>query len=267
MTARLHWLASALILLSFMAGCATVPITGRKQFNLISDGEMNAMSFQQYDQVIAESQLSTDPEATAMIEQVGRRIQHAVEKYFADNGQSSYLKGYEWEFHLIASDQMNAWCMPGGKVAFYTGILPVCQDETGVAVVMGHEIAHAIAKHGSERMSHQLALEMGGVAFSEAVGSQPEETRALYMTAFAIGAQYGAMLPFSRQHESEADHMGLIFMAMAGYDPQQAPIFWERMSAGGGEKPPEFMSTHPADATRIRQLNEHMAEAMAVYRP
>ncbi len=269
MSSRRHLttFASLFVLLMFLAGCATVPITGRKQFNLISDGEMNTMSFQQYDQVINESQLSNDAAATAMVERVGRRIQGAAEKYFADRGQSSYLNGYDWEFHLIESDQMNAWCMPGGKVAFYTGILPVCQDETGVAVVMGHEIAHAIAKHGSERMSHQMALQMGGVALSEAVKNQPDETQAMYMSVFAVGAQYGAMLPYSRQHESEADHMGLIFMALAGYDPQQAPVFWERMSAGGGGKPPEFMSTHPSDATRVRELNEHMAEAMQFYRP
>ncbi len=264
---RLTNLVLTFVLLMFLAGCATVPITGRKQFNLISDGEMNTMSFQQYDQVINESQLSQDAAATAMVERVGRRIQGAAEKFFADRGESNYLNGYDWEFHLIESDQLNAWCMPGGKVAFYTGILPVCQDETGVAVVMGHEIAHAIAKHGSERMSHQMALQMGGVALSEAVKNQPDQTQALYMSAFAVGAQYGAMLPYSRQHESEADHMGLIFMAMAGYDPQQAPLFWQRMSAGGGGKPPEFMSTHPSDETRVRQLNEHMAEAMQNYRP
>ncbi len=261
---RLILLLTALLVI---AACATVPITGRKQFNLISAGEMNTMSFQQYDQVIAESQLSTDAVATAMVKRVGVRIQGAVEKYFADRGQSSYLRGYEWEFNLIESDEPNAWCMPGGKVAFYSGILPVCLDDTGVAVVMGHEIAHAIAKHGSERMSHQMALQMGGMALSEAVSSKPNETQALYMSAFAVGAQYGAMLPYSRQHESEADHMGLIFMAMAGYDPQQAPAFWERMAAGGGQKPPEFMSTHPSDATRVRQLNERMSEALKYYRP
>jgi predicted Zn-dependent protease len=157
--------------------------------------------------------------------------------------------------------------MPGGKVAFYTGILPICQDDTGVAVVMGHEIAHAIAEHGSERMSHQMALQMGGMALSEAIETQPEETQALYMTAFAVGAQYGAMLPYSRLHESEADHMGLIFMAMAGYDPRAAPAFWERMSALGGEKPPELLSTHPSDETRVRNLNEKMSEALMYYRP
>jgi predicted Zn-dependent protease len=258
-------LISWTVLLLLLAGCATVPVTGRRQLNLISDGEMNALSFQQYEEVIAASQLSTDAAATAQVEKVGRRIQAAVEQYFAARGQSAYLDGYAWEFHLIQSDEVNAWCMPGGKVAFYTGILPVCRDEAGIAVVMGHEVAHAIAKHGNERMSHQMAVQLGGMALSEAIDSQPEQTQALYMSAFAIGAQYGAMLPYSRKHESEADHMGLIFMAMAGYDPREAPKFWERMSAGGGGAPPEFMSTHPSDETRVRQLQEWMPEALAAY--
>jgi predicted Zn-dependent protease len=265
MTRRLVLLSAVTATLLFVSACATVPITGRKQLSLISDSEMNALSFQQYDQVIAESQLSTDPAATAMVKRVGANIQGAVEKYFRDNGMSKHLEGYVWEFNLIESDQVNAWCMPGGKVAFYTGILPICQDDTGVAVVMGHEIAHAIAEHGGERMSHQMALQMGGMALSEAIETQPEETKALYMTAFGVGAQFGAMLPFSRKHESEADHMGLIFMAMAGYDPREAPNFWQRMSAGSGGAPPEFMSTHPSDETRIRQLNERMPEALGYY--
>ena len=264
---RLAVVSALLAVVLLVGACATVPVTGRRQFNLMSDQDMNQMSFQQYDQVIAESQLSTDAEATAMVERVGHNIQRAVEAYFAERGQTSYLDGYRWEFHLIQSDELNAWCMPGGKVAFYTGILPVCRDDTGVAVVMGHEVAHAIAKHGSERMSHQMAMQMGGVALNEAVKNQPEETKAIYMSAFAVGAQYGAMLPYSRKHESEADHMGLIFMAMAGYDPRQAPKFWERMAAGGGGAPPEFMSTHPSDETRVRQLNEHMAEALKYYKP
>lgn len=254
-----------LAVMFFVSACATVPITGRKQLSLIPDAEMNALSFQQYDQVIAESQLSTDAEATAMVKRVGTRIQKAVEAYFWQENLSDHLEGYAWEFNLIESDQPNAWCMPGGKVAFYTGILPLCQDEEGVAVVMGHEIAHAIAEHGGERMSNQMAINMGGMALSEAVTTQPEQTQALYMSAFAIGAQYGAMLPYSRKHESEADHMGLIFMALAGYDPRTAPVFWERMASAGGSAPPEFMSTHPSDETRIRQLNERMSEAMKYY--
>lgn len=263
-TTRLILVLAALVLI--VTACATVPLTGRRQLSLIPDSQMNTMSFQQYEQVLAESALSTNAAETAMIKRVGARIQKAVEEYMAQNGLSSHLDGYAWEFNLIESNQINAWCMPGGKVAFYTGILPVCEGEAGVAVVMGHEIAHAIAEHGSERMSHSMVVQMGGMALNEAVKNEPEETRALYMSAFAVGSQYGAMLPFSRQHESEADHMGLVFMAMAGYDPQQAPVFWQRMSALGGEKPPEFMSTHPADETRVRQLQEWMPEALEYYR-
>ena len=260
-------LVPALLLLVVLAGCATVPVTGRKQLSLIPDSQMNSMSFQQYQQVLQESTLSSDPVATAQIKRVGARIQDAVERYFQQAGQPHQLDGYAWEFNLIESDQVNAWCMPGGKVAFYTGILPVCKDDTGIAVVMGHEVAHAIARHGGERMSQQMAVQLGGMALSEAVKNKPEQTQAIYMSAFAVGAQYGALLPYSRTHESEADHLGLIFMAMAGYDPREAPKFWERMGAGGGQAPPEFMSTHPSDATRIRQLNDWLPEAMKYYQP
>ena len=259
--------ASLVAVVALLAACATVPVTGRKQLSMISDGEMQAMSYQQYAEVIAQSELSDDAEATAMIQRCGQRIQRAVEQYFAEEGIGDHLHGYQWEFNLIESDQVNAWCMPGGKVAFYTGILPVCQDELGVAVVMGHEVAHAIAEHGAERMSQGLLTQMGGVALSEAVKNEPEQTQALWMTAFAVGAQYGAMLPYSRLHESEADHMGLIFMAMAGYDPRAAPEFWTRMASLGGEKPPEILSTHPSDETRIRNLNEKMPDALQYYRP
>ena len=202
-----------------------------------------------------------------MVRRVGERIQHAVEQYLAQAGLGNHLDGYQWEFNLIESDQVNAWCMPGGKVAFYTGILPVCEDELGVAVVMGHEVAHAVAEHGSERMSQGLVTQLGGMALSEATKNKPEETQALWMTAFAVGAQYGAMMPYSRLHESEADHMGLIFMAMAGYDPRAAPVFWTRMAALGGAKPPEILSTHPSDATRVRNLEEKLPDALKYYRP
>lgn len=259
--------AGSVVLCGLLAACATVPITGRRQLSLIPESQMNAMSFSQYDQVLKESKLSQDAAATAQVRRVGAKIQGAVERYFQQQGMSHELEGYAWEFNLIESEQKNAWCMPGGKVAFYTGILPVCKDDTGIAVVMGHEVAHAIARHGSEWMSQQLALQLGGVALSEAMRSKPEQTRELWMGAFGLGAQVGVMLPFSRQHESEADRLGLIFMAMAGYDPRQAPKFWERMAAGGGAAPPEFLSTHPSDETRIRQLNEYLAEALPYYQP
>jgi predicted Zn-dependent protease len=179
---------------------------------------------------------------------------------------SSALKDYKWEFNLVDDKQVNAWCMPGGKVVFYTGIMPICQNEEGIAVVMGHEIAHAIADHGNERMSQQMVLQMGGMALDQAMSDKPEQTKALWMTTFGVGAQFGVMLPFSRMHESEADQMGLIFMAMAGYNPEKAVDFWTRMSKMGGQKPPEILSTHPSDETRIAKIKEHLPEAMKYYK-
>lgn len=247
--------------------CSTVPITGRKQLNIIPDSEMLSMSYQQYDEFLKTNQESTDKAATDMVVRVGKRIQAAVEQYARDTNNTKQLDGYQWEFHLVESDEVNAWCMPGGKVVFYTGIIPVCKDESGIAVVMGHEVAHAVAKHGSERMSQGLIAQMGGEALSVALQKEPEQTQQLAMTAFGVGAQFGALLPFSRKQESEADHLGLIFMAMAGYDPQVAVPFWERMAQGGGGKPPEIMSTHPSDETRIRDLKALMPEAMKYYKP
>jgi predicted Zn-dependent protease len=256
-------LAAALL----VGACSTVPITGRKQVNIIPDSEILSMSYQQYDQFLAENKKSTDAEKTALIQRVGKRIQGAVEQYMRDTNNTKQIEGYEWEFNLVESEELNAWCMPGGKVVFYTGILPVCKDEAGIAVVMGHEVAHAVAKHGSERMSQGLLAQMGGVALSEALKTQPGQTQELAMTAFGVGAQYGALLPFSRKQDSEADHLGLIFMAMAGYDPKVAVPFWQRMSQGGGGKPPEFMSTHPSDETRIANLQRLMPEAQKYYKP
>jgi predicted Zn-dependent protease len=225
------------------------------------------MSYQQYSEFLQENKLSTDAQATAMVVRVGKQIQAAVEQYMRDTNNTEQIEGYAWEFHLVESDDVNAWCMPGGKVVFYTGILPVCKDDTGIAVVMGHEVAHAVAKHGQERMSQQLVAQFGGAALAAAMQSQPEQTQEMAMAAFGIGAQFGALLPFSRQQESEADHLGLIFMAMAGYDPRAAVPFWERMSQGGGGKPPEIMSTHPSDATRLNNLNALMPEALTYYKP
>lgn len=257
----------SLVIISSVIACKTVPITGRSKLSLVSDAQVNAMSFQQYGQVINESQLSSNREQVAMVKRVGERIQKAVEDYLNSTGNGEVLEGFAWEFNLIESDQVNAWCMPGGKVAFYTGILPICQDEAGIAVVMGHEVAHAIAGHGAERMSQQAVAQFGQQALAIATSSESAEAQALYMTAFGLGAQYGALLPFSRKHESEADEMGLIFMSLAGYDPREAPRFWERMAAGGGEKPPEFMSTHPADERRISDLQAQMASALKYYKP
>ena len=267
---NLRWVVRRYLLLAialtwFVSSCATVPITGRSQLSFIPDSTMLSMSLQEYDQFLQESTLSDDAESTAMVKDVGRRIQGAVEQYFTENNMAQELQNYAWEFNLVESDDVNAWCMPGGKVVVYTGILPLTQDETGLAVVMGHEIAHAVAKHGAERMSQELLVQMGGIGLSLALESQPEETQQLWMTVFGVGAQFGALLPYSRLHESEADYLGLVFMAMAGYDPNEAVGFWERMAAEGGQKPPEFMSTHPSDATRIRKIEEALPEIMNQY--
>jgi predicted Zn-dependent protease len=245
-----------------------VPLTGRKQLNIIPASTMLSMSFQEYGDFLKSNKLSNDQAATAMVKNVGARISRAVTQYMSQQGLSSHLNGYAWEFNLVQSDEVNAWCMPGGKVVFYSGILPITRDEAGIAVVMGHEIAHAVAEHGGERMSQGLLAEMGGMALSAALDKEPEKTKALWMTAFGIGAQVGVLLPFSRTQESEADRLGLIFMSMAGYDPNTAVAFWERMAAQkGGQSPPEFLSTHPSDQTRINDIKKHIPEAMRFYKP
>lgn len=256
-----------LILTLFVAACSTVAITGRKQLNIIPSSQILSMSYTEYNQFLASNKISKDQKNTAMIKRVGSKIQKSVEQYFAQNKMSSELNGFQWEFNLIESDQVNAWCMPGGKVVFYTGILPICEDETGVAVVMGHEIAHAIAEHGSERMSQGLITQLGGMALDKALENEPDLTRSLALTAFGVGSQLGVLLPFSRLHESEADHLGLIFMASAGYNPNAAVDFWGRMAKmKGGQAPPEFLSTHPSDETRINDLKKLMPEAMKYYK-
>ncbi len=256
-----------IILVIFMfSACNTVPVTGRKQLSLISNDEIFPMSFQSYQSVLDSSKLATDQSQVNMVKTVGKSIQKAVEEFMAEKGMSDELKGYKWEFNVIDEDIVNAWCMPGGKVVFYTGILPICQNETGVAVVMGHEVAHAIANHGGERMSQGMVQQLGFSALSVAIAEKPAATQQIYETAYGVTTNVGGMLPFSRLHESEADKMGLIFMAMAGYDPREAPEFWKRMSEqSGGGAPPEFMSTHPAHETRIQQLNEAIPEALKYY--
>lgn len=247
--------------------CTTVPVTGRKQLDLIPASQIMSLSYDSYKQVLKENKLSTNAAWTSMVKNSGSRIQRAVETYMAQNKMKDQLKGFQWEFNLLESEAVNAFCMPGGKVAFYTGIMPLCQDEVGVAVVMGHEVAHAIANHGGERMSQGLIQQMGGVALSVALKEKPESTQALAMAAYGVGTTVGGILPFSRLHESEADKLGIIFMAMAGYDPREAPKFWQRMaSMNKGNKPPEFLSTHPSDQTRINELNKAMPEALKHYK-
>ena len=250
-----------------LVACQTVPITGRQQLSLVPSENILSMSFQSYDEYLSKNTVITDTEDARMVRRVGQRIQKAVEQYFSDHNMRSRLQGYKWEFNLIADKSMNAWCMPGGKVAVYKGILPIARDETGIAVIMGHEISHAIARHGDERMSQGLITQMGGMLLTEALSQKPKETANLFMAAYGIGTQVGILLPYSRVQESEADHLGLIFMAMAGYDPHEAVDFWQRMSkAKQGGSPPEFLSTHPADTTRIRNIEQLIPEAMTYYK-
>ncbi|WP_242917112.1 M48 family metallopeptidase [Pontibacter liquoris] len=248
-----------------LVGCTTVPITGRRQLNLVSDAEMQQQSYAAYNQFLSENKLSRDAQATAMVKRVGQRIEKAVEQYMANNNMSDQLAGYAWEFNLVQDDQVNAFAMAGGKTVVYTGLLPVAKNETGLAVVMGHEIAHAIAKHGNERMSQMLAQQFGGQTLSALAGTQPGAAANLALAAYGVGSQLG-LLKYSRTQESEADKLGLVFMAMAGYDPQAAIPFWERMQESGGQTPPEFLSTHPSSATRVNDLRNFMPEALKYYK-
>ncbi len=250
----------------FVLSCSTVPLTGRKQLNMIPSNELMTMSYQQYSDFLKENPPVSKGKDAEMVKSIGRNIQSAVELYLANNNLSEMLDGYAWEFNLVNDKMVNAWCMPGGKVVVYSGILAVTQTETGLAVVMGHEIAHAIADHGNERMSQELLRGAGSVGLMVAVKDQPAETQAMWMTAYGLGTEVGAILPYSRLHETEADHLGLIFMAMAGYNPEESVAFWSRMSAmSSGPKPPEFLSTHPADQTRIDNLNKWMPDAQKYY--
>lgn len=250
-----------------MAACSTNRVTGRKQLSLVPESELQMMASQQYDAFLKENKVisPSGSQEAAMVQRVGLRISNAITNYYTGIGKSEVIKGYDWEFNLIESKDINAWAMPGGKVVVYTGLLPVTQSEDALAVVVGHEIAHAIAQHGNERMSQQLVQQLGGVALQIALAKQPQQTQEIFMTSYGIGTTVGAILPFSRKEELEADKFGLFFSAMAGYDPQVAIPFWERMANSGGSKPPEFLSTHPADQTRINKLQEIMPEAMQYY--
>jgi predicted Zn-dependent protease len=257
---------SKFLLLFFVVSCATVPLTDRKQLRIIPSSQMMAMSFGQYSTYLTENQakILKGTKEAEMIQRVGSRIQKSVEAYMAQKGLSSRLNGFQWEFNLINDNTVNAWCMPGGKVVFYTGILPICAGETGVAMVMGHEVAHAIAEHGAERMSQQMIAQGIVVGTQVATMNQSPQMQQIYQSVIGAGAQVG-LLKYSRVHESEADEMGIMFAAMAGYDPQEAPKIWERMKALGGGKVPEFMSTHPSHDTRINDLNALMPKALELY--
>lgn len=261
-----HALISITLLTLFLLSCQTVPLTGRQQLSLLPADTVLSMSVTSYKEFMGKHKAIRDTEDARMVKRTGQRIQHAVERYFSSQGLSEQLKGYQWEFNLVEDKEVNAWCMPGGKVVVYSGILPITRDETGLAVVMGHEVSHAVARHGDERMSQGLMAQMGGVALSAALSQKPKETNNLYLAAYGVGVQVGALLPYSRLHETEADRLGLIFMAMAGYDPHAAVDFWKRMAANKkGGAPVELLSTHPADASRIKAIEAHIPEAMTYF--
>ncbi|MBP1616378.1 MAG: peptidase Ste24p [Bacteroidetes bacterium] len=249
-----------------LTACGSVPITGRKQMLLVSDSEVLNLSLQQYSDFKKTAPVSTDKTNTALVEKVGKKIASAVETYMSQAGLSSQLSGYSWEFNLIKSTDVNAFCMPGGKIVVYEGILPVTQTETGLAVVLGHEVAHAIAKHANERMSQQLLTQYGGTALGTVLQNSSATTQTMANTLYGIGSQYGVALPHSRKQELEADKLGLIFMAMAGYEPNQAVGFWQRMAQSSNSKVSEFMSTHPSDETRIAKVQQELPEALKYYK-
>lgn len=245
-------------------GCSSVPMTGRSQLNLVSDEEVLSLSLQEYNDYIKTAQKSTNQTSTALVVKVGQKIADAVTLYFQATGQEALLANFRWEFNLIEDSQVNAFCMPGGKIVVYTGILPVCQDEAGLAVVLGHEVGHAIAKHANERMSQQVAVNAGADVVTSILGKSSSTVQSIGSVVYGLGAQVGVMLPFNRKQELEADHIGLILMAIAGYDPNVAIPFWQRM-AESGSGTVEFLSTHPSDNTRVSEIQKYLPEAMEYY--
>ena len=258
-------LALYLLLFMILVSCSQVLITGRKQLSLVSDTEILSMSLQSYQQFIDSVPLSTDRTNTALVKKTGAGISAAVERYLKANGQEAELQNFSWEFSLVKDTSVNAFCMPGGKVVFFEGILPMTKTEAGIAVVMGHEIAHAVAKHSNERLSQQMVLSYGASLTEILLSQKSEATRAGIQTLYGLGSQLGVILPYSRKHEYEADRLGLIFMAMAGYNPNEAVAFWERMSASSSGSVAEFMSTHPSNANRIANMKKVLPEAMTYY--
>ena len=255
-----------LSMLLLVTSCSKVPITGRRQFNVVPDNMITEMSLSSYNQFLSEHKtVPASNEQVKELRRVGMRISNAVEDYFRDNGMADAVKGYQWEFNLVQSPEVNAWAMPGGKVVFYTGIMPLAKDDAGIAVVMGHEIAHAVVNHGGERMSQQLAIALGGVTLDVALQKEPDLTRNIFNTVYGVGSQLGT-LAYSRTHEYEADKLGMVFMAMAGYDPNRAVSFWQEMAALGGQAPPEFLSTHPSNENRIDELRKYVPKAMKYFR-
>lgn len=262
---KLFSLSIIILIAVVINSCSTVPIIGRKQLHLLPESQMLSLSLTNYKAFLDTTEVIKTGKEYDMVKSAGMKISRAVIKFLSDNKLQDRAANFAWEYNLVKESDINAWCMPGGKVVFYSGIMPVCQDEQGVAVVMGHEIAHAVALHGNERMSQALVAQLGGMALDIALQSRPEETKNIFLNAYGIGTQLGVILPYSRKHEYEADKLGLIFMTMAGYDPNKAVSFWERMAKTETAKVPEFLSTHPLSEKRIEELKKAIPE-MAAYK-
>ena len=253
-----------LSVIGLLNSCATNPITGKKNLNFVSNSELFPSSFQQYGTFLKENKVISGTADAKKVENVGLRIKAAAEKYLTFLGQTDYLKDYRWEYKLVDNKEVNAWCMPGGKIVVYSGILPITKDESGLATVMGHEVSHALANHGAQRMSAAQLQQIGAAGIAAVTGNQSEEKQKIWQQAYGIGSEVGVMLPFSRSHETEADKIGLTLMAIAGYNPDYAILFWQRMASNsGGQKQPEFLSTHPSDETRIAGLKLLIIDAKA----
>ena len=268
MTKKNFWLPVFVLLIIFtVIACISVPITGRKQLNLLPESQINSLSFDEYKKFIKSHKISKNKSKSKLVKKIGKKLQKAVVSFLKENGYFNHIKNYEWEFNLIKDKQANAFCMPGGKVVVYTGILPVAKDETGLAVVMGHEVAHAIANHGNERMSQNLVTGLGMQVLSKALEKYPEKTKNMFLISCGLATQAGVLLPYSRMHESEADRLGLIFMSIAGYNPNSVIGFWKRMSKNTkGVKLPEFISTHPSGSSRIKNIKKYLPEALKHYK-
>lgn len=249
------------VLAFLLYGCGSVAITGRRQVLLFDAGQIASLSNDAYTEVMSTATLSKNATQTRMVQDVGVRMAQAITNYMNQNGMGQKLAAYSWGYTLLQSDEVNAFCLPNGKVVVYEGLLKFASTPDRLAVVIGHEMAHVIANHGNERMSQETIMNMVGAAGEAVLSSKSEATRSIFGVAFGLGSSFGVLMPYSRTHEYEADRLGLIFMAMAGYDINQAPLFWDLMSQSGGAKPPEFLSTHPSDANRQARLRAALPEA------
>ena len=262
-------LTSTIIFCLVAVSCSKNAVTGRNQLTLLSESQLQEMALTEYKTFLSQNKVlsSSENRDAEMVRRVGSRIAKAITDYYTKQGKGDILNGYKWEFNLVDSKEVNAWCMPGGKVVVYTGLLPITQNEAALAIVLGHEITHAVAGHGNERMSQGMVAQGIGVA-GNILTSGNAQVNNIFNSVYAPGAQVGVLLPNSRKQEYEADHFGLIFSAMAGYNPREAIPFWQRMAqAGGGQKPPEFLATHPSDENRIAKLQGYMNEALKYYKP